>query len=407
MAHRTALALLFASACAMDGGCLGIATSSSRSRVRAAPPVNCGGTSRQLCFLACGVCTTPELALSLDDDFFNAYCTAPVQPLPASAVTLSALANALVNASEVQGIEWIEANVTQAYSALLSGMPLRDQLVLFKEPFTTLDFLAENVRYTLNTWPFAASLGVPWDIFLTNVLPYSFLDEKVDWAWRWRPRFSQLFTPLLNATLSTTTAVMHVLSDAIPAAQTLGLLGFTTTGAVPGNPITWMSETSPGYLSPQQVASRGASCTGTAIVLGAVARAVGIPARVAGCSESVARGDDHHWVEFFDGTSPGPFGDGWHTKEGVSKGNEGGPWDSPSGPMLGCAQGVVPQSAMDTLWAASWGSATYLPTLWSNDAWDQTWSFVGGENRCGTYCQAWGCGANNSVHYTQAQCGPQ
>ena len=47
------------------------------------------------------------------------------------------------------------------------------------------------------------------------------------------------------------------------------------------------------------------------------ARAVGIPARIAGCSESIVRGDDHHWVEFFDPSSPGPFNDSWHTKEGV------------------------------------------------------------------------------------------
>ena len=41
--------------------------------------------------------------------------------------------------------------------------------------------------------------------------------------------------------------------------------------------------------------------------------------------------DDDHWTEFYDDKSAsGPFGDSWHTKEGVSKGNEGGPWDAPS-----------------------------------------------------------------------------
>ena len=41
-------------------------------------------------------------------------------------------------------------------------------------------------------------------------------------------------------------------------------------------------------------------------------------------------------VEFWDNStsaSPGPMNDGWHTKEGVSVGNEGGPWDGLSGPM--------------------------------------------------------------------------
>ena len=138
----------------------------------------------------------------------------------------------------------------------------------------------------------------------------------------------------------------------------------------------------------------------------AAARSVGIPARLAGCPESVVRGDDHHWAEFYDPASPGPFGDGWHTKEGVSAGNAGGPWDSPSGPMLGCLAGTVPGSAMDSLWAV-WPSAPAVaPTLWSNDTWSQTWARVAGVNRCGAYCQAWGCGMNNSQHWTQAQCGP-
>ena len=134
------------------------------------------------------------------------------------------------------------------------------------------------------------------------------------------------------------------------------------------------------------------------------ARAVGIPARLAGCGESIARHDDHHWAEFWDGATPGPFGDGWHTKEGTSTGNEGGPWDSPSGPMLGCLQGVVPYSAIDSLWAASWASTTYMPMLWSNDTWSSTWSFVGGLDRCGAYCTAWGCGVNNSNHWSQSEC---
>ena len=36
-----------------------------------------------------------------------------------------------------------------------------------------------------------------------------------------------------------------------------------------------------------------------------------------------------------------PFEDGWHTKEGTSSGNEGGPWDSPSAPMNGCFKYLV------------------------------------------------------------------
>jgi hypothetical protein len=56
------------------------------------------------------------------------------------------------------------------------------------------------------------------------------------------------------------------------------------------------------------------------------------------------------WVEFFDPSDPGPFGDSWHTKEGVSKGNAGGPWDGASGPMNGCMRGLKAKSSLDMLW---------------------------------------------------------
>ena len=51
----------------------------------------------------------------------------------------------------------------------------------------------------------------------------------------------------------------------------------------------------------------------------AAARSVGIPARIAGCSQSIPN-DDHHWVEYYDASAPGPFGSPWHTKEGTSAG---------------------------------------------------------------------------------------
>lgn len=70
-------------------------------------------------------------------------------------------------------------------------------------------------------------------------------------------------------------------------------------------------------------------------------------------------------------------------------------------------QGVEAHNNMNTIWAASWESTTYLPLQWSNTAAQQEWAFVGGENRCGAYCTAWGCGANQTIKYTQPECNPQ
>jgi len=418
-ARALAAALLVARALGgADPGCLQLvfppgAALPAAARGRAAQlPVQCASPStprsRALCYLTCGFCTVRELALGLRDDFFEDYCI-NFTPLPANEVVVRNLTIAALNATTVMGVQWIQPNVTAAYEVLLAGMPVRDAMALFSEPFRSLDFIAQSVRLALEAWPFAASLGVPWPVFAANVLPYSLLDEKVDYDWRPRARFHQLLRPLLDAAApASVTAAMHVVADAMPSLQALGVLATSAGGATtlqPGIPISWMSETSPGYLSPQQVAEHAGSCTGTAITMAAAARAVGLPARVAGCSQSVP-GDDHHFVEFYDPASPGPFGDYWHTKEGTSKGNEGGPWDAPSGPMNGCLQALVPRSRLNTMWAGAWGASEALPMLWSNNAWATTFARVGGVNRCGAYCAAWGCGANNTEHYTQAECEP-
>ena len=108
-----------------------------------------------------------------------------------------------------------------------------------------------------------------------------------------------------------------MLAALIPAAELQGVTelqkGSGDVELIAGGPVRWRSESSPLFLSSQQVVENGGSCTGTAVVLAAVLRSVGIPARVAGCStEAPKNEDDHHWVEFWDGADRGPFGDLWH-----------------------------------------------------------------------------------------------
>mmetsp|Transcript_71064 Transcript_71064/g.140850 ORF Transcript_71064/g.140850 Transcript_71064/m.140850 type:complete len:144 (+) Transcript_71064:917-1348(+) len=140
--------------------------------------------------------------------------------------------------------------------------------------------------------------------------------------------------------------------------------------------------------------------------MAAAARAVGIPARVAGCSQSI-KDDDHHWVEFLDAAAPSPLGDGWHTKEGTSAGNAGGPWDAPSGPMNRCLRYLLPgdKARLNTLWATKWSSDVQMSLLWepSGNA-ARKFGVVRGENRCGVYCAAWGCGVNQTNRWSQKAC---
>jgi len=281
---------------------------------------------------------------------------------------------------------------------------------LFSQTYHFTDYIFEHVRLALQTRAWSAKLGVTWENFFENVLPYAVINEQRDLWWRWRPRFKRLYSDLVQSAKTVTEAV-RLVATAVPQTQAEGTFALTNedSGEVvlqPGPPFSWKSETSPGYLSPYQVAQNGGSCTGTGILLVLACRSAGIPARLAGCSESYARGDDHHWIEFWDNSNAGPFGDNWHTKEGVSRGNPGGPWDSPSGPMGGCLQGVVLHSTMDTLWSSAWSAPDNLPTLWSNTSWAEEWAFIGGINRCGAYCSAWGCSPDRSKKWKQEECGP-
>jgi len=301
-----------------------------------------------------------------------------------------------------------EQNASLCLTHLIHHMPRSDLILLFTKSHDFVEFMFEHIRLSLQTRAFGLQLGVTWDDFIDYVLPYAIINEKRDLKFRWRQRFMQIFFSSTEKSTTLTQAV-QTLVNLVPKAQPLGLFSLSDSQhfqPVPGPPITWVSESSPGYMSPQQVAQHGGSCTGTGIVLVAACRSVGVPARLAGCSESIVRGDDHHWIEFLDYKDAGPFGDFWHTKEGVSLGNEGGPWDQPSPPMVGCLNGVVPHSQLDTIWATKWSSSVNLPTLWSNSSWFETWSRVGGENRCGRYCTSWGCGVNQSQHWDQRQCAP-
>ena len=392
-----------------------LATAAAVARGSCAPCIaSVAPSAPDAAFLACCACSTPELfRLGLNATDYAALC--PGAPPPA-AVAVPLLARGLYAVGEMQGHWWlddagdVEENATACLEHLLAHMPKRDALLLFDAPLRGLQFLAETVRLALRNWPRLAAAGVPWPVFLDGVLPYAVLNEARDVEWRWRPRLARLFASAWDGAGANATAAMRNLAALVPTAAA----GFAPSlvgagGAVapqPGNVITWRSETSPGYLSPEQVAGAFGSCTGTGIFLVAAARAIGIPARLAGCSQTDVSGDDHHWAEFYDAADPGPFGTYWHTKEGTSLGNEGGPWDAPSGPMLGCLRGVVPGSQLNTMWASAWSSATYLPTLWASDGplTGAAFAFVGGENVCGAYCSAWGCGPNNTERYNQSAC---
>jgi Transglutaminase-like superfamily len=368
--------------------------------------LNCSALSTQKCLLLCGVCTTPEFAYFSSN--FDSYCGGSSPTTDEGVVDFAA--DALLAVNQLLGNYFlddagdIEMNATQALKALLRHMPIKDLMVLFAEPISTLDFLIENIRLSLLTRQFPINKNVSWSLFVDFVLPYAVVMEPRDMEWRTRRRYFELFSPFVRD-LSNLTDAVFTIFDAVPLAYAQGLLGYNGT-AVFGNPITWKSSTSPAYLSPKTITMvNGGSCTGQAIILVSILRSVGIPARIAGCSQSVPD-DDHHWAEIYIPELTSPFSDGWHTREGISNGNINGPFDAPSGPMETCLSYLMKGDKLNTIWASNWSSPVYLPFLWSNNTFSQDYAFVGGVNRCGAYCTAWGCGVNNSMHWNQDECGP-
>ena len=271
------------------------------------PSTAASGRSADGAFLQCCACSadaTPLLA-GLSPADRAALCTA--SPSLNASVIGARVASAVYAAMQVQGMWFLdgggpEDNATACLAHLFASMPRRDTMVLFEGLLgRSLDFLAETVRLALQQWPRLAAFGVPWGVFLDGVLPFAVINEKRDWDWRWRPRLARLFGGAWDGAASITDA-MHNLSAMIPrgSAEFPNVLVSNYTdgsGALREGPVfTWHSETSPGYLSVQQVASRYASCTGTGIVMVAAARAIGIPARLEGCSQTDVPGDDHHWA---------------------------------------------------------------------------------------------------------------
>ena len=361
------------------------------------------------CFLLCSICNTPSFNFVFDSIDYNKYCS-NYYSLP-SATSYAISTNVLANISTtLYGFYFNnpqEVNSTICLNHLLSYMPRRDIILLFTDTANFIPFLMNTIRYAI----LVNIYNIPWDVFIEYVLPYSIVDEPRDVSYNWRQRYYQLFYDQIKQQLNGSVDILKaatLLTTLIPQAAPSGTFTMqsTTTTFISGPVITWKSETSPGMLSPSQIGAFGGSCTGTAIVLVAAARSIGIPARLAGCSQSIPN-DDHHWVEFWDGNDPGPMGDYWHTREGVSKGNEEGPWDSLSTPMRNCLNNLIPKDRLNTLWASSFSSSIFLPTLWSdNSNFNQIWAWKGGINRCGAYCQTWGCGPNSDQKYTQNECNP-
>jgi hypothetical protein len=237
-------------------------------------------------------------------------------------------------------VNWREATdltFCVAKQWLLEHMPSFDKY--FLPPSVTVkgaNMFDDNIAFALmsdNATKTTYGSNIPMAYKLAYILPYASYHES---RANWRPLFfAKYFKPVADAT--TTAEAIKILTSA-PYHRGLKI-NFTATtwpgepGNHPGmeNDLVWGSSTAPPVLSPFDWAAYGyASCTGWAIYLAYMARAVGIPARPVGTpcwnadefsglaknNENVSKcwkggngsyGHDggrflfnHNWLEFYD-----------------------------------------------------------------------------------------------------------
>jgi hypothetical protein len=146
---------------------------------------------------------------------------------------------------------------------------------------TTLkaDLLLENVAYAYkarNEFKWAKNL--PDSIFLNEVLPYYNLNEHRD---NWRADFYNRFKKYVQNCETTEQAIQAINQNIKQEVK------------VEYNTKRWKADQSP-YESMKQGM---ASCSGLSILLADALRAVGIPARIAGCPLWYDDSGNHNWVE--------------------------------------------------------------------------------------------------------------
>lgn len=163
----------------------------------------------------------------------------------------------------------------KAWKFLCENMPEQDRGKVSEK------YLQENLRLAL-----AVRGNLPWtrdvpdELFLNAVLPYASIGEEID---VWRPVFCQKFMPLV-ADCKNATEVVETLNREI-----WKILG-----------VVYSPKRDKPDQSPFHSMRIGmASCSGLSVILINACRAVGVPARFAGCRWKKKPGN-HSWVEFWD-----------------------------------------------------------------------------------------------------------
>jgi transglutaminase-like putative cysteine protease len=176
-----------------------------------------------------------------------------------------------------------DALARRAAIHLVAFMPARDLARL--DPA----FVGENLRLALAARAeFAWAREIPEALFVNDVAPYATLDEDREPIRSW---MLERLRPVVAAAKDRREAILAV-NRALPG---IAKVVYST------------KRRAPNQCSSDSIRQGVASCTGLSILLVDAFRAVGIPARIAGCATWVTVQGNHNWVEVWD--------NGWHITE--------------------------------------------------------------------------------------------
>lgn len=260
--------------------------------------------------------------------------TAPRIPKPDQAIMAAAMRIESVHGHGEIANAWArlitESKDTEYAAAfLVATMPKADLRKL--DPAVVRD----NIRLAVQArseFPWARD--VPEWMFLNDVLPYAALDEDRD---PWRADLLAKLRPVV-AGCKTRREAIHAVNAALPG---LVKVEYNTKRRAPNQ-------------SPADSMRQGmASCTGLSILLVDAFRAVGIPARVAGCATWVTVQGNHNWVEVWDGEWF--FTEYYPDKQGLNHG-----W------LLERAAYADPERPETRIYATSWApTGQAFPIIWN------------------------------------------
>ena len=216
---------------------------------------------------------------------------------------------------------------------LMTDLPLRDLETLAPEALAANVDLAYRVRDEV-----AWGRALPEPIFLDAVLPHASLTERRD---PMRAEFHDRYLPLVRDCKTPGEAALKLNAALFRDYKVVYNTRRLRTD----------------QASRESIAQGMATCTGLSIMLVEAARAVGIPARVAGIRSWPGRGGNHTWAEVWD--------DGWHFV--------GAAEPDPSGLdhawFAGEAGSAVADEPRNAIWAATYRrTGSYFPLAWDSRA---------------------------------------